>query len=267
MELFYREYGEGIPLLILHGLYGSSDNWLSIARELSETYRVILPDQRNHGQSPHDPVHNYKAMSEDLHELVVDLDIDEFILAGHSMGGKTASFFARRWPGMLSGLVIIDISPFKAGPEDKISNSIHERLLKRMTETDLSLIKNREEAHNIFTDIISSVKVRNFILKNLHRDKKGNFEWKINPHNLYDNLENIFDGLEIPLSGNVDPVTGFPVYFLRAMESDYISDKDYGPIQKVFPAAEIIEVPGSSHWIHAEKPEVIIKLFKENFLS
>ncbi|MEA1887888.1 MAG: alpha/beta fold hydrolase [Bacteroidota bacterium] len=265
MKLFYREYGDGFPLVILHGLYGSSDNWISIARELSDTYRVVLPDQRNHGQSPHDPVHTYEAMSEDLHELVLSLDIDKFILAGHSMGGKTASFFARRWPGLLSGLVIIDISPFKTRPEDNISNSIHTRLLKRMSETDLSLIENREEAHNIFKDIIPALKVRNFLLKNLRRDNKGNFKWKINPPKLYDNLENIFDGLEIPVSGNVDPVTGFPVYFLRVMDSDYMNEKDYDLIQKVFPAAEIIEVAGSSHWIHAEKPEIIIKLFRENF--
>ena len=265
MELFYREYGGGFPFVILHGLYGSSDNWVSIANSLSDTYRIILPDLRNHGKSPHNPVHTYPSMSEDLFELVQRLDIHKFVLVGHSMGGKTASFFARQWPDMLAGLVIIDISPFRTGPEHTISDSMHSRVLKKMSETDPSLFENREEADNIFRDITSSVKVRNFLLKNLHRNNKGVYEWKLNPRNLYDNMKNIFDGFEILGQGEVDPVSGFPVFFLRAMDSDYISESDYGPIQRLFPAAEIIEVPGSSHWIHAEKPELIIKLLRDNF--
>ncbi|MBS0011829.1 MAG: alpha/beta fold hydrolase [Bacteroidales bacterium] len=265
MELFYREYGDGFPMLILHGLYGSSDNWVSIAKKLSDTYRVILPDQRNHGRSAHETLHTYPAMSKDLYELVSKLGIDKFILVGHSMGGKTASFFARQWPDLLAGLVIIDISPFRSGPAYSFSDSMHGRVLKRMAETDPSGFEDREEAAALFNDITSSGKVRNFLLKNLQRNKKGGFEWKHNPHNLYNNLENIFDGIELPEKGETQTVRGFPVFFLRAMESDYISESDYEPIQKVFPAAEIVEIPGSSHWIHAEKPEIIIKLLREHF--
>jgi len=265
MQLFYREYGEGYPIVILHGLYGSSDNWVSIASKLSDDYRIILPDQRNHGKSPHNPIHTYHSMSEDLFDLVKRLDISNFILVGHSMGGKAASFFARQWPDLLSGLVVIDITPFKTDADQIISESLHRKILEKMIETDTLTLKNREETYKIFNDITPSVKVSNFLLKNLKRNKKGNFEWKLNPLNLYNNLENIFDGLEIPEAGKTEPVSGFPVYFLRAMDSDYINEKDYDPIQKVFPAAEIIEVSGSSHWIHAEKPELIIKLVRDNF--
>lgn len=265
MDLYYREYGEGYPLIILHGLYGSSDNWISIAGKLSGSYRVILPDLRNHGRSSHDPLHSYEAMSKDLFELAVSLDIDRFILAGHSMGGKTAAYFARQWPEMLAGLVVIDISPFRAGTEKEISGGMHELILKKMDETDPSEIKDRKEADRMFRDISPSAKVRNFLLKNLHRNKKGAFEWRLNPGYLYDNLDNIYDGLDIPETGEVDTISGFPVFFLRAMESGYIREDDYEHIQRLFPAAEIIEVPGTSHWIHAEKPGLIIKLVKENF--
>lgn len=265
MDLFYREYGAGVPVVILHGLYGSSDNWVSIANKLSNSYRIIIPDLRNHGRSPHNQVHTYASMSKDILELVQKLGLKRFVLVGHSMGGKTASFFARQWPDMLAGLVIIDISPFKTGPENTSSDNMHSLILKKMCETDPSLIEDREEANKIFSDIIPSEKVRNFLLKNLKRNNEGVFEWKLNPRNLYDNLENIFDGFERPDHGEVDPVSGFPVYFLKAMDSDYISEQDYDPIQKIFPAAEIIEVPDSSHWIHAEKPQLLIRLLRNNF--
>jgi len=265
MNLFYREYGAGFPVVILHGLYGSSDNWVSIANELAESYRIILPDLRNHGKSPHNIIHTYDSMSKDIHELVQKLEINKFVLVGHSMGGKTASFFARQWPDMLAGLVIIDISPFRTEPENTSSDTMHGHILKKTCEIDPSLLKSREEADKIFSEIISSVKVRNFLLKNLQRNNEGVYEWKHNPQNLYDNLENIFDGFKRPGHGDIDPVRGFPVYFLKAMDSDYIGEQDYDPIQEIFPAAEIIEVPDSSHWIHAEKPQLLIKLLRDNF--
>lgn len=264
MDLYYREYGEGFPLVILHGLYGSSDNWVSIANELADDYRIILPDQRNHGRSPHNAIHTYQAMSEDLHRLVSSTGIKKFILAGHSMGGKTAAYFASRWPEMLSGLIIIDISPFKVTGED-FSGGVHYNILKRMIEIDPSSLETRDKADRLLSGAISSTRIRNFLLKNLHRDKEGKFEWKLNPRFLFDNLHNIYDGLEIPGTTHNSDTRGFPVFFLRAMDSDYITEGDYEPIQKLFPASEIIEVPDTSHWIHAEKPEAIINLIRDHF--
>src|SRR5674536_156004 len=112
MKLFYRKYGNGPPLIILHGLYGSSDNWITIAKSLSDSFTVYLPDQRNHGRSPHSPIHDYDSMRDDLFELANDLKLKKFFLAGHSMGGKTAISFAIKWPEMLDGLFIADISTF-----------------------------------------------------------------------------------------------------------------------------------------------------------
>ncbi len=265
MDLFYREYGEGYPIIILHGLFGSSDNWTSIAARLSDNYRIILPDQRNHGRSPHDPVHTYKEMSNDLLRLSQKLSLDRFILMGHSMGGKTASWFASEWPGKLEGLVVVDISPFRSDKGYDINATMHYRILKRMIEADLSGIKARDEADMIFSDITGSARIGKFLLKNLHRNSDGRYEWKLNATNLYNNMKNILGGLEKPSAGATNMISGFPAFFLRALESDYITEKDYEPIRKLFPAAEIIEVPGSSHWIHAENPEVIINVIKDNF--
>src|SRR5512135_3012718 len=112
MKLFFRKYGEGLPLIILHGLYGSSDNWVSIAKILSSRFMVILPDQRNHGLSPKSNIHDYEALSEDVYELADHLKLEKFFLAGHSMGGKCAIRFALKWPERLQGLLVADISPF-----------------------------------------------------------------------------------------------------------------------------------------------------------
>ena len=265
MKLFYREFGEGFPLIILHGLYGSSDNWISIARELSGEYRLILPDQRNHGQSPHSPVHDYQSMSEDLHELVGILDLDKFILVGHSMGGKTAAYYARRWPDSLSGLVIIDITPFSETENTDIKSTFHHRVLEKMLNTDPALFDDRAEADRSFKDVTGSEMIRKFLLKNLTRDRNGKFMWKLNPGYLFDNLANIYDGFQRPGENFAEFIRGFQVLFLRAMESGYIQDRDYEAILKLFPASEIIEVPDASHWIHAEKPELIINLIRDNF--
>ena len=113
MKLFYRKYGAGPSLIILHGLYGASDNWATIAKNLSERFTVYVPDQRNHGNSPHSDIHDYDSMRDDLYELAGDLKLKKFFLAGHSMGGKTAIAFAVKWPEMINGLLIADISPFE----------------------------------------------------------------------------------------------------------------------------------------------------------
>src|SRR6056297_2160607 len=112
MKLFHRKYGEtGTPLIILHGLYGASDNWISIARELAENFEVYIPDQRNHGDSPHDDRHDYECMRDDLKQFMDEQQIDKAILLGHSMGGKTAMYFATAYPDRVESLVVLDIAP------------------------------------------------------------------------------------------------------------------------------------------------------------
>jgi len=123
MKLFCRKYGNGPPLIILHGLFGSSDNWVTIARGMSDRFTVFLPDQRNHGSSPRSNVHDYESLSNDLKELADDLRLDKYFLAGHSMGGKTAVSFACKWPERLSGLLVADISPFaNEGPDSEMAH-------------------------------------------------------------------------------------------------------------------------------------------------
>jgi len=262
MKLFCRKYGDGPPLVILHGLYGSSDNWVTIAKSLSHIFTVFLPDQRNHGQSPHSEIHDYTSMRDDLFELVNDLNLKKFYLAGHSMGGKTAISFALKWPEMLNGLLIADISPFTNESIGISTYSQHYEILNAIISFDLKKVSSRSDADNYLLDKIPSEKVRGLILKNLQRTSDNSFTWKLNASSLLKNLDKIMEGVECKTDFS-QQVTGFPVIFLKGGNSDYIPVNDFKKIQIVFPAAEIIEVPGAGHWIQVDRPDEVVKNLKK----
>jgi esterase len=259
MKLFFRKYGSVPPLVILHGLYGSSDNWVSIAGRLSSYFTVILPDLRNHGQSPHSPIHTYEEMANDLVELLTALEIDRFILAGHSMGGKAAMSFAIRWPERLNGLVVIDISPFGSPDTHNPFFIEHKEILESILSVNPESVTPRNEIERMLSEHIHSERTRGFIMKNLKRRPEGNFEWKLNAPALLSNLPGITDG--IVREGAGQAVTGFPVLFIRGGNSDYLNPDAVKDIVKIFPAAELITIPGAGHWIHAEKPDEITEVF------
>lgn len=266
MKLFCRKYGNGPPLFILHGLYGSSDNWVTVAKSLSEKYTVYLPDQRNHGQSPHSEEHTYDLMSEDLNELLQELNIRKLFLAGHSMGGKVAVHFAIKWPEKINSLVIIDVSPFRySSPVNKFFEE-HKNILESVISIDLTEILSRASAEEVLIRKIDSEKTRGFILKNLQRTSNNSFEWKMNVKALYENLPKIIDGLPRP-TFDTEPVTGFPVTFIKGENSDYLSDEEFDAIKILFPAAEMITVKNAGHWIHTERPDAVIEILMRQLVS
>jgi pimeloyl-ACP methyl ester carboxylesterase len=265
MKLFYRKFGDGPPLIILHGLFGSSDNWVTIAKQLGHNCTVILPDQRNHGQSPHSVIHDYDSMRDDLYELVTDLKLKKFFLAGHSMGGKTAIAFAIKWPEMLNGLVVADVSPFTGERTTVTAYTQYITILRTILSIDISSIRSRGQVESLLLEKISSEKIRALILKNLQRNDGDRFTWKMDPASLYNNIENLMAGIDMSEAIN-HPVTGFPVIFLKGSESDYLSLSDMAQIKKVFPAAELTEIKGAGHWIHADRPEEVILQIRK-FLS
>jgi pimeloyl-ACP methyl ester carboxylesterase len=256
MKLFCRIYGSGPVLMILHGLYGSSDNWVTIARKVSEKFTVILPDLRNHGQSPHSAHHSYDLMAEDILELADWQKADRFILAGHSMGGKAAMKFALRWPERLNSLVVADITPFGSRSPETTYYTEHRKILETIISTDPRKFASRKELEESLKTGIPSEKIRGFIMKNLGRNEKGSFEWKLNAPSLLENLGNITDGILGEGDDKVQ-VTGFPVTFLRGENSKYIDLNDSGRIRELFPAADIITIKDAGHWLHADRPDAV----------
>ena len=260
MKLFFRKYGEGAPLVILHGLFGSSDNWVSVAKSISSSFTVYLPDLRNHGYSPHNDIHDYISLSSDIFELANELDLRNFFLAGHSMGGKTAVHFALRWPEMLNGLLIADISPFMAANFRSTEYNQGVTILKTILETEISSAVSRNYVERLLSEKIASEKIRGLIMKNLQRSPENKFSWKINASSLLKNLERIMEGLPRP-SGDYSPVTGFPVLFLKGENSDYLSSGDWSDILKIFPSAELRVIRNAGHWMHADNPEAVSEAF------
>lgn len=260
MKLFFRRYGEGPPLIILHGMYGSSDNWVTVAKRISDSFTVFLPDQRNHGNSPHSAIHDYESMSNDLLEFATDHNLKRFFLAGHSMGGKTAVRFALQWPEMIEGLVIADISPFETKTSNSGSYNQHIEILQTLSVTDISKATSRAEIEKLFQGSILSGRTRGLILKNINRNNDGSFSWKMNNAALLKNIGIIVDSVFSP-SVSIEPVTGFPVLFLKGENSDYLPSADFGKILKLFPSAEFRIIKNAGHWLHADNPEEVIEAF------
>lgn len=261
MKLYFRKFGGGPPFIILHGLYGSSDNWVSIGRELSAWFEVYLLDLRNHGRSPHSPEHSYKNMAGDLKVFMDEHQIQKAIILGHSMGGKVAMNFSFLFPEKITHLIVLDIAPksYLFSSELQSDTLNHKKILQAMMNFDFSGIQNREELDEHLSKVIRNRQVRQFLLKNVKRNKDHTFGWIINVKSLYLNLNNILDGFSEELATIGEPVTGFPVLFIKGAKSEYITRDDETLIKKIFPYSDIQSIPGAGHWLHAEEPALLLK--------
>lgn len=250
MKLFFRKYGTGEPVIILHGLFGISDNWITHAKRLAVKYKVFVPDLRNHGQSPQSPVFNYHAMVEDLLEFLQNQHLDKAMIIGHSMGGKVAMNFALVYPYMVHKLVVIDISP-RAYPV----RDTHNQIIQAMGSINFDEIDYRQDVEEKLKEKITSEKMRLFILKNLYRQNRGRLAWRINLREIAANMESITAGL---IHEGMFP--GMTL-FIRGCISDYITDADEALIYKYFPNAFIETIEGAGHWVHADAPDELCRIF------
>ena len=241
LKLFFRELGAGQPMIILHGLFGSSDNWYSLSKVFAEQYRVLVVDQRNHGQSPHHQVHDYKALTEDLNTLITSQGLKDPIILGHSMGGKTAMHFAVKYPDKVSTLIVVDIVPKKYPTH-------HDSILEGLQAIKLNELESRGQADEILSRYVPEAAVRQFLLKNLSRDDSQQFEWKINIPVLREHIEDM--GAEMQFEGKFEG----PALFITGAKSDYFAKGDEGIIHQFFPSAKIVSL-NTGHWVQAEQPK------------
>ncbi len=258
MELYYRIIeAECKPadakedLLIIHGLFGMSDNWIMIAKEFSKNRRVIIPDLRNHGQSPHSEAFTMDLLVEDILELIESNHSKTPIIIGHSLGARIAAKLAFSNPQTVSKLVIADMNlgEIKLRPE-------HQSLFLLMKTYSLSKMKSIGEIDSFLKQYVHSERIRMFILKNIRKNKDGIFDWKLN----FPVLMDAFDSL-MPKAKDTEYYDKATLV-LRGEKSDYVTNEHYDFMKKHFSNIEIKTIEGASHWLHADNPSEFVKIIK-----
>lgn len=245
MKLHYKISGEGTPLIILHGLFGTLDNWGSQAATLGQSFQVISVDLRNHGQSPHHKDMNYSVMAEDVIELMNNLNIDKAHIIGHSMGGKVAMQLAINNVERVDKLIIVDISPV-AYPVH------HQQIIEGLLSIDLETLKSRADADQQLTQYESDLGIRAFLLKNLYRNEHKKFAWRANINVIKTQYNNISNA---PTNTANTKFYG-PTLFIKGNNSDYIQMSHTSAIQELFENISFKLIEGAGHWPHAEKPKI-----------
>ena len=246
MKLHYKSFGEGTPLIILHGLFGCSDNWVSIAKRLSDYFKVFIVDQRNHGHSSWSENMSYAEMSEDLKELYENLDIKEAIVMGHSMGGKTILQFNNDYPNMVKKMIVVDMG-IKAYPPH------HTHIIDAINAIDLNSIFSRREVEAKLRNQIESNEIVQFLLKNLYWVEKGQLGLRINLPVLKENVSEVGEALA------THAVFENETLFLRGDKSEYIGPSDEAIISRHFPNSKLVTISNAGHWLHAENPNAFYK--------
>lgn len=252
VDLYWTEQGAGPPMLILHGLYGSGRNWSRHVRWLAEQWRVITPDLRNHGRSPHAEPMDYPAMAEDVLRLMDTADCAQAVLLGHSMGGKVAMNLALRWPERVRALVAVDIAPVDYGNGD----GEHARILAAMAAIDPGQVKQRSEVDAALQQAVDSAMVRQFLLTNLERAGQG-WRWRIPVQRLQ---------AALPALAAFPAVQGHydgPALFLRGALSAYQDDRHAAEVRRLFPQAELAEIADAGHWLHVEQPAAFAESLRQ----
>lgn len=248
MQLHYQTAGEGQPLVLIHGLFGSADNWGNITKHFAQHFQVISIDLRNHGRSPHSELQSYTEMADDLLELCDTLGLQQICLLGHSLGGKVAMQFATHYPERVSKLIVVDMGMRAYADE-------HTQLMDAMQAVDLSQMQSRSEVDKALSQSIPNLMVRQFLLTNLVKEG-GQLQWRINLPALKANYATLISAVSVQFEKSS--------LFIRGESSDYVQESDVADIKQCFPKAQIISLP-ANHWVHAEQPQLFIQTV-EKFL-
>lgn len=247
VRLSLRVYGPvaptGLPILLVHGLFGAASNWHGIARRLAVRRRVLVPDLRNHGDSPWDDRLDYPSMAEDLTALLDDQGITRAHLVGHSMGGKVAMWLALTKPQRVGSLIVADMAPVTYG-------SRLVGLIAALCDLPVAELRDRQDADRRLSTAIAAPTVRGYLLQNLVQDPQGHWRWRLN----------------LPvLAASLDAILGFPdaagrqfpgpALFLYGGRSDYLTGEAFPRIRALFPLARLRAIPNAGHWIYADQPD------------
>ena len=253
MKLNFQKYGEGPPLVILHGLFGMLDNWHTVSKMLSANFRVFAVDQRNHGRSPHSDEFDFHLLAQDIQSFLQEQGIHSANILGHSMGGKTAMWVALRAPELVDKLIVVDIAP-------RAYDSLHDEILSALTSLELQRFSSRNAIDAALATKVPDGAVRQFLMKNLARDDNGSYRWKMNLPVIAKNYGRILEGIESKSSFKKNCL------FIRSRKSSYIRDQDIPEIKRLFPNSSFAEFD-TGHWVHAEAPDQLTKTVTEFILK
>jgi len=256
MKLYSRIIGSGKPLIILHGLFGMSDNWLTIGNALVEHgFQVHLVDLRNHGRSPHAKSHRYPDMCEDLLNYYDQHTLDSAAIVGHSMGGKLAMVFSLLEAERTSRLVVVDIAP---SDYRSAQDNHHRAIIKALSEIDLEDHNGRGSIRRELAGKLGDQPLAMFLAKSIarHKDKKK-FSWKFNLMVLEKFLQHIYIGLEELSIYAPCPV---PTLFVKGGNSNYYRDTHEADRAFFFPDSELVTIDNAGHWLHSEQPEQFLEI-------
>jgi esterase len=246
LSLAYREYGKGPPIVILHGLFGSAQNWHSMAERLAEYYRVFACDLRNHGGSPWADSMTFREMADDLEALIDEKSLAPAIVLGHSVGGKTAMLVALKHPDPIDALIVVDIAPVSY--EEPFLDYI-----RAMRNADLSEERRRADIDAELAAAVPDAATRLFLLQNLV-EQDGRLEWRINLEAIAANMPDLLgfpDVSELAYEGRA--------LFVSGARSDYIGRRYHGQIYELFPQAEFAVIEHAGHYPHVEQPELFLQ--------
>ena len=244
MKLHSKIYGDkGQDLIVIHGLFGMSDNWNTLGKKFAKYCKVHLIDLRNHGRSPHSTEFNYEVMCDDLLEYMEDNSIKNPVILGHSLGGKVAMKFAFTYPDKIEKLIVADMSP------RRYNTDFHQNLLSTLYKLHLEDFEKREEIDRVLSEAYKDKGMRLFLLKNLYRNENKEFAWRFNIDVLLEKVSNIQE------ADFVKGISDVPTHFIRGGNSNYITTEDELIINKHFSDFSICKIDGAGHWLHAENPE------------
>lgn len=243
--LNHKSFGTGEPVLIFHGLLGMLDNWKSFARKLSETHKVYIIDQRDHGRSPWTEEFNYDVLAEDINDFMEQQELESAHLIGHSMGGKSVLRFTQLYPDKVKIPFIIDMGIKKY-------EAHHHVIFDALRSLDLNELIDRKGADEKLSKKIPDFGIRQFLMKNLTRIPEGGFKWKMNLELIYNNYEHILDSVE-------HEVCEKNIHFIYGTKSTYIHESDMTTIKEYFPNAHFDSID-TGHWVHAEKPTELLAI-------
>ena len=244
MKLFSKIYGDkGQDLIVIHGLFGMSDNWNSLGKKFAKYCKVHLIDLRNHGRSPHAQEFNYDVMCEDILEYMQDNSISKPIVLGHSLGGKVGMKIAFSFPNKIDKLIVVDIAP------REYNTDFIQDFLQNLHKLSLQDFEKREEVDQVLSETLENRETRLFLLKNLYRNQQKEFAWRFNLDVLLEKVNNIQE------ADFIEGICDIPTYFLRGDDSNYITAEDELIINKHFSDYSIATIDGAGHWLHVQQSE------------